>query len=117
MAHDFLSSFLYLDVLLSYQDIKLLSLSIDESSIDKKKIKLINANSTKENTKRYNFGFECVVNDKNEKLIIMIGGRKRARNIDLFNCVTYELTCHQQVSPIYIRYYILSKALISSIMC
>ena len=97
---DFLSSFLYLDILLSYQDIKLISISIDENLIDKKEIKLINTDSTKE-TIRYNFGFECFSNWKNEQLIIIIGGANNARNIYLFNCVTHELTCHQKVSPIY----------------
>ena len=96
---DFLSSFLYLDILLSYQDIELSSISIDENLIDKNEIKLINTNATQE-TRRYNFGFECIVNSKNQPVIIMIGGNK-SQSIYLFNCVTYELTRHDKVRPLY----------------
>ena len=105
---DFLSSFLYLDVLLSYQDNKVLSLSINENLIDKKKIKLININQNTINNKRYfHFGFECVFNSKNEPIIIIIGGWDGyndtiKKDINLFNCVTNELTRYQKVNPLYL---------------
>ena len=100
---DFLSSFLCLDIVISYisndKKFKLVSLAIDDNLIDKKKIKLINMN---ENTIDYyfSFGFECIVNSKNEPVIIIIGGND-SRCIHLFNCVTYELTRHQEVSQIH----------------
>ena len=98
---DFLSSFLYLDILLSYisnqEKYQLGCLSIDELLIDKNEIKLINMIKKKE--KRWcNFGFECFLNDKNEATIVIIGGNDTTmRNIHLFNCVTYELTRKQTV--------------------
>ena len=95
---DFLSSFLYLDASLSYisddKKFKLVSLSIDENLIDKKKIELINMNKTTMK-KYYDFGYECVLNCKNEPIIIII--RRAEENIHLFNCVTYKLIEHQQV--------------------
>ena len=98
--YDFFSSFLYLDIILSYKGITLINLSIDEILIDKNEIKLINMNEKTENQKIWcRFGFECILNDKNEALIVIIGGNKSiSRNIHWFNCSTYQLTQHEQVS-------------------
>ena len=93
---DFLSSFLYLNILLSYQDSKILSLSIDENLIDKNEIKLINVQE-KSMEQFSEFGYECVLNSKNEPIIIIIGGPSTKTDIHLFNCVTHELSRQPQV--------------------
>ena len=98
---NFLSSFLYLNILLSYKDFSFVNLSIDENLIGRNKIKLTNMNwnQAKENG-WFCFGFECILNDKNEPLIIIIGhdGESMSKNIHLFNCVTHELTRHEKVN-------------------
>ena len=104
-----LSSFLYLDILLSYvsndkSKNKIINLSIDEKLIDENKIRLRNINheEIKNAPKWYDFGFECILNVKNEPIIVIIGGcdglvKLLSRNIHLFNCVTYELIRQTQV--------------------
>ena len=99
---DFLSSFLYLDVLLSYisNDAKyqLVSLSIDENLIDKNKIKLVNMNTKTIPNSYEAFGFECVFNSKNEPIVIVIGScGSGSKDICLFNCITHELTLKKRV--------------------
>ena len=94
---DFLSSFVFLDVLLSYKGIKIINLLIDENLIDKRKPTLITMQG-----RYYYFGFECVFNSKNEPTVIIISGRdlnnhNKNQDIYLFNCVTHELTVKKQV--------------------
>ena len=73
------------------------SLSINEMLLDENKIKLKNMNDIKVK-KWYDFGFECVVNCRNDVIIMVIGGGYRMRrDIHLFNCTTNELTCKDQV--------------------
>ena len=105
---DFLSSFLYLDILLSYmandEKFDLISLSIDENLIDKNQIKLMNTNCNVDKipqNKFFTFGYQCILNYKNEPVIVIIGGQNDTikRDIHLFNCVTFEFTIKKQVIP------------------
>ena len=99
---DFLSSFLILDILLSYSfsGDKLSSqlISVDEHLIDESCIKLSNMDQLviKRNRKD-GFRSTCVLNNKNETTVIMFGGETNGKDVHLFNCVTYELTRFEQV--------------------
>ena len=107
---DILSSFLFLDVLLSYDDDvndKVenscnIILSIDENLIDYNLIKLINFDEKKRLKQWYNFSCQCFFNDKNEAVIVTIGGNYVFRQIYLYNCVTHELTRKDKVLFMYI---------------
>ena len=46
----------------------------------------------------YWFGYNSVINEKNERIIIIIGGRNYSKDISLFNCVTNELIIKKNVS-------------------
>ena len=102
-----LSSFLILDILIdcdyskNWQSFPDVDISIDETLIDWNKIKLTNMGFSYTLRKSIiwkNFGYECIFNDKNEAIIIVIGGfGKWRQDIHLFNCVTYELASKQKV--------------------
>ena len=75
----------------------MITLSIDETLIDKNDIALSNCNKSEmqETQKSWwrNFGFECMLNDRNEPIIVMIDDlNPLAQDIHLFNCVTHEFT-------------------------
>ena len=108
-----LSSFLYLNISLSYVSnermFRFVSLSIDENLIDDNNIKLINTIKKPYLAREYQgFGFQSIVNSKNEKIIIMIGGNgpTMLKNSHSFNCSTNELIRHENVNLIF-RYIIL----------
>ena len=105
MNTDSLSSFLFVDILLSYSFVgdKRYSqlVSVDEHLIDKSSIKLNNV-SLDEITGKwdgYHCGSTCVLDSKNEAIIVIVGGKfgTMERDIHLFNCVTHELTRKEQV--------------------
>ena len=111
---NFLSSFFYLNVSISYTSNKkshqLVSLSIDENLIDQSEIKVKHvqtADKTSADIEHwYGFGVECTLNCRNEPVVIIIGGWDQLkRSIHLFNCVTYEFTCYKQVTfQLYFNY-------------
>ena len=100
-----LSSFLILDISLSYYHekfhaFKLKSLSIKENLVNKKKIQFKNmAKTGLYMNSWFSFGFECILNSKNEPIVVMIGGYcgGTSRDIHLFNCVTNELRWQKKV--------------------
>ena len=97
-----LSSFLLLDIFMSYvvkeKTYQLVKVSINENLIDKKEIKVKNSSYNLLGEEWKYFGYQCVYNDKNEPIIIVIGGsHKIKRDIYLFNCLTYEISCKEQV--------------------
>ena len=49
-----------------------------------------------------NFGFEYILNGRNESIIVMIGGNNEilTQDIHLFNCVTHEFTTKKNVCNI-----------------
>ena len=104
------STFVYLDILLSYNGINVANLSITET------IKLRNTATDMDDNndndvddhdtlaKKWEFfGFLNVLNCKQEPIVITVGGWKTKRGIELkrsihlFNCVTKELIFHQNV--------------------
>ena len=108
-----LSSFLFLDITLSCSIIQptRLKLSIDDNWLGKNEITLnnIDTNKVKEQV-WHDFGYDCLFNSKNEAIIVIIGGSsgkvadtgcKMEKDIHLFNCKTYQLTCIKQVSYTY----------------
>ena len=98
--YDILSSFLILDIVLSYISnkfkFKLIKVCIDENLVDKKCIKLKNIKELK-TTHILRFGYQKILNDKNETVLIMIGGDGTGTSIHLFNCNTKEFTCKDNV--------------------
>ena len=111
-----LSSFLHLDILLSYtwnlieKSIQHKNISIDEKLINRNLIKLNNIDPKQMEYTWCRFGFECIMNDKNEAIIIMVGGNAyipnaNGTNIHLYNCATHELECKQNVLPFECQYY------------
>ena len=108
LNNDVFSSFLILDILLSYSFVgdKRYSelVSVDEHLIDESSIKL-NNKSLNEITSEWTgdrCGSTCVLNSKNEAIIVLVAiggefGTTTRRDIHLFNCVTYELTRKKQV--------------------
>ena len=108
---DSLSSFLILDIVLSYsydckdkKSLPLIKVSINEHLVDKSSIRLKNITEDEDghqvNTKYYypcDFGYTCIWNSRNEPILMIIGGLHTERDIHLFNCVTYEFTRKSQV--------------------
>ena len=107
-----LSSFVFLDVMLSYANtsqtdcnsisLKLFKVSITEHLIDRNKIKykLSNKIGNIRWCKWSNFGFKCVLNCIKQPIIVMFGGdgyRGMNKSIHLFNCDSLELTSHTRV--------------------
>ena len=121
---DVLSSFVLCDIVLS-SDPDSLSLddndwhdqmicekiSIKEQLIDKNLFKLKNVNIEKhEKWKWMDFGYKCLVNSKNETVIMIVGDYRQLEksvythvqdtwkdNIILYNCVTHEIICKSEV--------------------
>ena len=92
--------FLYLDTLLSYNNSKVITLSIDETLIDENEMTLRNCNMNTMKMQTWDkFGFECILNGKNEPIIVIIGGAGNTleKDIYLFNCVTHEFTPKKKV--------------------
>lgn len=116
---NFLSSFVMLDVSLSYRYVNVVKNNcklsqrefvdawVNERSIDKDEIKLKNIDlSLIEDASCYGFGYQCFVNSKNETIIVIVGGTQTgkwtmSRRIHLFNCANMELTVTEQVNHIY----------------
>lgn len=98
----FLSSLLELDILISYMyeskdnSCNIGRVTIDEKLMNKNKIELENMDKISCEY-WYRFGFECILNWKQEPIIIIVGGYQMEKSIHLYNCVTKQLICKDQV--------------------
>ena len=100
----FLSSFLSLSISLSLNNNKIIK--FDQNKIDEKMFKFKNVSLTKNEYYNYNYMWigascECIFNEKNEAIVVFIGGMlhssRNSRSICLYNPVSHEMYFYHKV--------------------
>lgn len=85
-------------------------ITVTTESINKQKLRMNKQCVNQAKRLFHQFGFECILNCKNEPVIAIIGsweGRDQPRrDIYLFNCITYELTAKKNVCNFYILVFV-----------